>query len=123
MRLTGGLTTISYHMRLCVFSCLVLSRQTRTQTPPFSEIPSGEDRDKFDSFPLVTRTVKEAAWCDGVQEVKEIREVGGSLYSKEFLLDNTQTRHVIDPQGGHGGYIFYINQPLFAIHLNSFFET
>ena len=51
----------------------------------------------------------------GVEEIQEVREVGGLLYRKEYLLDKTQTTHVQDPDGGPGGYIF------FYFHLFIFF--
>ena len=69
----------------------------------FHEIPSEEARNNFDSFPLVSKTIRETDWCKGVEEVEEVREVNNKLYKKEYLLDNTQTRHIVDPSGGPGG--------------------
>ena len=73
------------------------------QVKQFTDIPSEEDRNNFGSLPLVSRTVRRADWCEGVEEAEEVREVEGQLYRKEYLIDNTQTRQVVDSTGGPGG--------------------
>ena len=73
------------------------------QVKQFTDIPSEEDRNNFGSLPLVSRTVRQADWCEGVEEAEEVREVEGQLYRKEYLIDNTQTRQVVDSTGGPGG--------------------
>lgn len=80
-----------------LLSSLVFCQAETTRL--FSDIPSQADRARFDSFPLVSRTVREASWCEGVQEVAEVRQVGGQTFTKEFLLDNTHTRQIKGPDG------------------------
>ena len=84
-----------------IICCLLFSPVfCQDQVKQFTDIPSAEDRARFASFPLVSSTVRQADWCEGVEEV---REVEGKLYSKQYLLDKTQTRHIVDSTGGPGG--------------------
>ena len=85
------------------FSFLFSQAFCKDQAKHFTDIPSEEDRNNFGSFPLVSRAVRQADWCEGVGEVEEVREVEGKLYRREYLLDNTQTRHILDSTGGPGG--------------------
>ena len=90
---------------ICCLKIGVLFSQSfcEDQVKQFTDIPSEEDRNNFGSLPLVSRTVRRADWCEGVEEAEEVREVEGQLYRKEYLIDNTQTRQVVDSTGGPGG--------------------
>ena len=46
------------------FSLLPPSMWCQGDIQQYTEIPSSEDRDNFDSFPLLERTVREADWCE-----------------------------------------------------------
>ena len=91
-------------MKRNIICCLLFSPVfCQDQVKQFTDIPSAEDRARFASFPLVSSTVRQADWCEGVEEVEEVREVEGKLYTKQYLLDKTQTRHIVDSTGGPGG--------------------
>ena len=52
-------------MNIYLQLCLMVSCSTRgQQIRLFNDIPSQEDKSNFDSFPLVSRTVKEIVWCE-----------------------------------------------------------
>ena len=51
------------YLQLCLlFSCRVC-QQGQQEPKLFNDLPSDDLKIKFDSFPLVSRTVQEIDWC------------------------------------------------------------
>ena len=106
---------MNIYLQICLLiSCFSDGQQIKL----FNDIPSQEDKSNFDSFPLVSRTVKEIVWCEveypipyksfdlclkGVEEIDEVREVEGELYSKVTVTERITKQHVTDYNSGAEG--------------------
>ena len=88
------------HLTFCL---LVSYTSCEEEMKLFADIPSSEDRSDFDSFPLVSRTVREIDWCPGVEEVEEVREVEQELYKKVTVSEHVTAQHVTDRNSGAEG--------------------
>jgi len=53
----------------------------------FDNILSDEVKEEFDKYPLIRKVSRPSEWCEGVQEVEEVREIDGVHYSKTSFID------------------------------------
>ena len=107
------------YLELCLLFSSIISIQ---DIKLLNELPSEDLRENFDSFPLVSRTVQESDWCkvsqkysvrdlacsvisgcQGVDQIDEVREVEGELYSKVSVFQHITAKHVRDTNSGAAG--------------------
>ena len=83
-----------------LLALLLSSTSCSSQTKLLDDLQSDEDKNNFDSFPLVSRTVTQLEECEGVSEVSEVRDVRGELVSKLSLLEHIEATPVTDTLSG-----------------------